>query len=53
MTVYIKMLIVKLFYIALPSFLSINLKHIYHYRFKNQLKNFQPDNSKKSKNKPG
>ena len=52
-TFYMKMLIIKLLYITLTSISSINFRYIYRYRFKNQLRNFQSENSQKFKNKPG
>jgi len=48
-----KMLIIKLLYITLISISSINSRYIYRYGYKNQLRNFQPENSWKFKNKPG
>ena len=48
-----KILFPKLLYITLKPILSINSRFIYRYRFKNQLKNFQAENSQKFKNKPG
>ena len=47
------MLIIKLLYITLTSILKKNSNYIYRYRFKNQLRTFQPENGRKFKNKPG
>ena len=47
------MLIIKLLYLTETSLILENCNYFYRDRFRNRLKNFQPENRQKFKNKPG
>ena len=51
--VWIQILIIKLLYLIKTSIILKNSNSFYRYRFKNRLRNFQPENGRKFKNKPG
>ena len=52
-TVYIQMSIIKLLCLAKTSIILEIFNYFCRYKFKKRLRNFQPENGRKFKNKPG
>ena len=52
-TVYIQMSIIKLLCLSKTSIILKIFNYFCRYKFKNRLRNFQPENGERFKNKPG